>query len=65
MVLRALSEQSDASFDIVVADDGSGPETLGLVERWRRRSESGSRTSGTRTRASGKRALVISAPLRA
>ncbi len=34
-VLRALSEQSDDRFDIVVADDGSGPETLGAVDRWR------------------------------
>jgi glycosyltransferase involved in cell wall biosynthesis len=35
-VLRALSEQSDAAFDVVVADDGSGPETREVVERWRR-----------------------------
>ena len=34
-VLYALSEQSDASFDIVVADDGSGPETAATAERWR------------------------------
>lgn len=34
-VLHALSEQSDACFDIVVADDGSGPETEAVVDRWR------------------------------
>ena len=34
-VLRALSEQSDERFEVVVADDGSGPETCDLVERWR------------------------------
>ena len=37
VVLRALSEQSDANFDIVVADDGSGPETAVLVRGWQRR----------------------------
>lgn len=35
LVLRALWEQSDADFDLVVADDGSGAETAGVVERWR------------------------------
>jgi glycosyltransferase involved in cell wall biosynthesis len=33
-VLYALSEQSDPEFDVVVADDGSGPETAATVERW-------------------------------
>lgn len=33
-VLRSLSEQSDSQFDVVVADDGSGPETREVVERW-------------------------------
>jgi glycosyltransferase involved in cell wall biosynthesis len=33
-VLYALSEQSDPEFDVVVADDGSGPETTATVERW-------------------------------
>jgi len=33
-VLRALYEQSDADFDVVVADDGSGPETAAVVRRW-------------------------------
>lgn len=36
VVLRALSEQSDPRFDAVVADDGSGPETADVVERWSR-----------------------------
>ncbi len=34
VVLRALSEQRDQSFDVVVADDGSGPETAEIIERW-------------------------------
>ena len=33
-VLRSLFEQSDSSFDVVVADDGSGPETRTVAERW-------------------------------
>jgi len=36
-VLRALAEQSDPDFDLVVADDGSGPETAAVVDRWRSR----------------------------
>jgi glycosyltransferase involved in cell wall biosynthesis len=34
-VLRALAEQSDPEFDVVVADDGSGVETKRVVEDWR------------------------------
>ncbi|HZT54253.1 MAG TPA: glycosyltransferase [Gaiellaceae bacterium] len=34
-VLRALADQSDADFDVVVADDGSGPATASLVDAWR------------------------------
>lgn len=34
-VLRAFDEQSDTSFTLVVADDGSGHGTKALVERWR------------------------------
>ena len=34
VVLHALSEQSDPRFDVVVADDGSGRETKGVIERW-------------------------------
>ena len=34
-VLRGLATQSDASFDVVVADDGSGPETAAVVDGWR------------------------------
>jgi glycosyltransferase involved in cell wall biosynthesis len=33
-VLRALADQSDPDFDLVVADDGSGPETAALVRAW-------------------------------
>jgi glycosyltransferase involved in cell wall biosynthesis len=32
-VLRGLARQSDRSFEIIVADDGSGPATRELVER--------------------------------
>ncbi len=35
IVLTALFEQSDPVFDVVVADDGSGPETADVVSRWR------------------------------
>jgi glycosyltransferase involved in cell wall biosynthesis len=33
-VLRGFADQSDRGFEVVVADDGSGPETAALVERW-------------------------------
>src|SRR5262247_3590603 len=33
-VLSALSRQSDRGFEVVIADDGSGPTTASLVERW-------------------------------
>ncbi len=32
--LRALAHQSDRNFEIVVADDGSGPDTAKIVESW-------------------------------
>jgi glycosyltransferase involved in cell wall biosynthesis len=35
--LRALSRQSDRNFEIVIADDGSRPETAALIEGWRSR----------------------------
>ena len=34
-VLRSLSRQGDADFEVIVADDGSGPETATLVESWK------------------------------
>lgn len=34
-VLRGLSKQSDEHFEIVVADDGSGPETARIVAGWK------------------------------
>ena len=37
VVLRALSEQSDSNFEVVVADDGSGPQTALVVQRWQGR----------------------------
>ena len=33
-VLRGLSRQTDRAFEIVIADDGSGPETTQTVECW-------------------------------
>jgi len=33
-VLRSLSKQSDRDFEVVVADDGSGPVTAALVDSW-------------------------------
>ena len=35
--LRALSRQSDNDFEIVIADDGSRPQTRALIESWRAR----------------------------
>ena len=32
--LRSLAAQSDRNFEIIVADDGSGPQTARVVERW-------------------------------
>jgi glycosyltransferase involved in cell wall biosynthesis len=34
-VLHSLSDQSDPDFELVVADDGSGPETRAVVDSWR------------------------------
>jgi glycosyltransferase involved in cell wall biosynthesis len=36
-VLRGLDAQTDRDFEIVVADDGSGPETAALVAGWQER----------------------------
>src|SRR5437899_11376425 len=36
-VLSGLSRQEDRGFEVVIADDGSGPATRALVERWRAR----------------------------
>ncbi len=33
-VLRSLSRQSDRDFEVIVADDGSGPETAALITAW-------------------------------
>jgi glycosyltransferase involved in cell wall biosynthesis len=33
-VLRGLSRQSDRAFEVVIADDGSGPATARLIEEW-------------------------------
>jgi glycosyltransferase involved in cell wall biosynthesis len=33
-VLRALSRQRDRDFEVIVADDGSGPSTAALIEGW-------------------------------
>ena len=34
VVLRSLARQTDANFEIVVADDGSGPETAAMIAAW-------------------------------
>jgi glycosyltransferase involved in cell wall biosynthesis len=34
-VLRSLARQTDRDFEVVVADDGSGPATTELLERWK------------------------------
>src|SRR5689334_3701122 len=34
-VLRSLAHQSDPDFEIIVADDGSGPSTAQLINTWR------------------------------
>jgi len=33
-VLRSLSAQTDRDFEVIVADDGSGPDTRDLIEAW-------------------------------
>ncbi|MGB6732466.1 MAG: glycosyltransferase, partial [Xanthobacteraceae bacterium] len=35
--LRALAHQSDRNFEVIVADDGSRPDTARVVETWRAR----------------------------
>lgn len=35
VVLRALSEQPDPAFEVVVADDGSGSDTKRVIDDWR------------------------------
>jgi glycosyltransferase involved in cell wall biosynthesis len=34
-VLRSLSQQADRDFEVVIADDGSGPETAALIGQWK------------------------------
>lgn len=36
-VLRSLAHQSDRDFEVIVADDGSGPSTAQLVDAWKGR----------------------------
>jgi glycosyltransferase involved in cell wall biosynthesis len=36
-VLRSLARQTEARFEVIVADDGSGPATASVVETWRAR----------------------------
>jgi glycosyltransferase involved in cell wall biosynthesis len=35
--LRALAHQTDRNFEIVIADDGSRPETVRIIESWKSR----------------------------
>jgi glycosyltransferase involved in cell wall biosynthesis len=60
-VLRALSRQGDRGFEVVIADDGSGPSTAALVASWTSRlpvplrhvwqEHHGFRAAGVRNRA--------------
>jgi len=36
-VLRSLSNQTTGDFEVIVADDGSGPETADVVKEWQKR----------------------------
>ena len=36
-MLRSLSRQQDRRFEVIVADDGSGPETAALIKAWQPR----------------------------
>ncbi len=36
-VLRSLSGQTDRNFEVIVADDGSGPDTRSVIEGWKLR----------------------------
>lgn len=36
-VLRSLAKQTDRNFEVLVADDGSGPGTAALVKQWKLR----------------------------
>jgi glycosyltransferase involved in cell wall biosynthesis len=36
-VLRSLSRQTDRDFEVVIADDGSGPDTAALIQAWKAR----------------------------
>ena len=36
-VLKGLARQTDRNFDVIIADDGSGPATAALIESWTRR----------------------------
>jgi glycosyltransferase involved in cell wall biosynthesis len=35
-VLRSLSRQTDRRFEVIVADDGSGPATTAVIKKWKR-----------------------------
>jgi glycosyltransferase involved in cell wall biosynthesis len=37
LTLKSIARQSVAPDEVIVADDGSGPETAGVVDRWRGR----------------------------
>lgn len=37
LVLRGLAAQSDRDFEVIIADDGSGPATAALIASWRER----------------------------
>ncbi len=65
-VLRGLSKQTDRDFEVVVADDGSGPSTARVIGEWQRhfadrlihvwQPDEGFRLAEIRNRAVGKSA---------
>ena len=60
-VLGALSHQTDRDFEIVVADDGSGPDTARVIENWTARgygADQARMATSTRTFAAAKSATA-------
>lgn len=61
-VLAGLTLQTDSDFEVVVADDGSGPQTKDLLARWERTRSSGSLMLGRKIWgfASTRAAIMVS-----
>ena len=52
LTLGSVARQTHVPDEVIVADDGSGPATRAVVERWRARRTCRSSTSGRRTKGS-------------